>query len=204
MKGPKLSLLSQLPIDVIEACKKCNQIHDINYGSDTETDSLEKSLLVNKLEQGKNICIDNFLKTLKGDMLGLRGSTLKGFVSSAEKWLLSLKSNSIIHIYEDIRKKDHECNGYVVSTNGVIHNATRSSTNAILLGNHQQSCNSLFYVVPYICKNKVSIESVLVSLERAQLHVEEHPSVAGDTGTDKRTIQYMFAHVINDLSRSMK
>ena len=137
-------------------------------------------------------------------MLKLRGSPSAGFVSSAKKWLSLLDSNLVIHLYENIRKKSHECNGYVVSTNGIIHNATRSSTNAILLGNHQQSCNSLFYVVPYICKNKVSIESVLVSLERAQLHVEEHPSVADDTGTDKRTIQHIFTHVINELSRSMK
>jgi len=103
----------------------------------------------------------------------------------------------------DFAKQLLERNGYVVSTNAMLSNATGSSTNAILLGNTLQSTGALFYVVPYVCKNKVSLQACLIALEAAQQHVTEYPSVAEDSGTLERTVTHMFTRVLNNLSRSI-
>ncbi len=73
------------------------------------------------------------------------------------------------------------------------------STNAILLGNTQQSRASLFYISSYITKNKMSLEHCLSALSRAQAHIEKYPSKADDAGTKKRTIQHLMQRVLNTM-----
>ena len=156
------------------------------------------------LAHGKDFCISTILKCLDGDAPTI-GSVLSGFGPSLQEWLLSLESTVVIAIYHDLNEQIQHRNGFVVPTNAMLHNAMGSSTNAMLLGNSQQSCASLFYVVPYLCKNKVALESCLLALEQAQQHVEKYPSQNTiDTGTDKRYVQHMFTHVVNDLSRCMQ
>ena len=68
----------------------------------------------------------------------------------------------------------------------------------------QQGTGALFYVVPYICKNKVTLEACLAALEAAQSHVEQYPSAAEDAGTAKQYVQHMFTKVLNDLACSIE
>ena len=131
---------------------------------------------------------------------------------SVGQWLSSLDCTVVIDLYQNLRDQICDCNGWVVSTNAALHNATGSSTNACLLGNAQQSCASLFYVMPYLCKNKVKLEACLIALEQAQEHVEKYgtnskkPEDITEDGkiTDKRFVQNMFIRVVNELSRSIQ
>jgi hypothetical protein len=83
----------------------------------------------------------------------------------------------------------------VVETNVTLAKITGGSTNAVLLGNTQQSKAAPFCVAPYICKNKVAVENCVTALARAQAHSSNHPSWAEDAGTDKRTIQHLFTGI---------
>ncbi len=120
------------------------------------------------------------------------------------KWLDSMESHVVIALYLKFCEELKVRNGMVVETNETLQLATGASTNAILLGSSQQSRAALFYVAPYVCKNKVALESCLTALEIAQRHIEEHPSCAEDSGTAKRTIQHLFTRVLNALSRSVE
>jgi len=118
---------------------------------------------------------------------------------SMKQWLTSVKAANVIALYVDLNDFLVDRNGYVTETNKMIANATGSSTNAILLGNTQQSRASLFYISSYITKNKMSLEHCLSALSRAQAHIEKYPSKTEDAGTKKCTIQHLMQRVLNTM-----
>ena len=67
---------------------------------------------------------------------------------------MSFSPSDVINLYNDLNKQIVQINGFVVKTNELLHNATGGSTNAVLLGSAMQIRGDLFYVAPYICKNK--------------------------------------------------
>ena len=158
----------------------------------TSDDILEIDLF---LQDARRFC----MKSLS-DVLSTNPEDLSGI----QDWMQRLESLDVVTMYQDLQFIIEKANGNVVATNSTIHNVTGSSTNSILLGNSQQSKSSLFYVAPYLCKNKVALEACLVALEKAQKHINKHPSVASDTGTNKREVQHMFTRVVNELSRSIQ
>ena len=54
------------------------------------------------------------------------------------------------------------------------------------LGSREQSKGALFYIGPYICKNLVQIVDLFDLIIEAQEHGTKYPSVADDSGTQKR------------------
>ena len=84
----------------------------------------------------------------------------------------------------------------------IIQISTGASVNSILMGNAQQSSSSLFYVIPYITKDKTKLQACLVALEAALRHIEQHPSKASDSGSNTRTVQHLFTRTVNILSRT--
>ena len=118
-------------------------------------------------------------------------------------WLKSIQSIGVIDIYLSMDEAIKSRNGYVVESNVALHNTTGSCTNAIFLGNAQQSSAAFFYVAPYICKTKVALESCIGAIDSAQKHIDKYKSRASDSGTDKRYVQHMFTRVLNDLSTSI-
>ena len=154
------------------------------------------------LAEAKKNCIKNIEDCVVKD-----GSLIENDFMPIQEWLNGFECVAVIALYENLNSQIEERNGYVTVTNPTIHNATCSSTNAILLGSAQQSTCALFYVVPYVCKNKVALEACIVALESAQKHVQAYPSKDSDDKgnvTDARYVQHMFTHVLNDLSRSME
>jgi len=159
----------------------------------------EKQCLVD----ARHHCTKHLLRALKTKRTP--EETLPDQVSrSLQEWLKDMSDIQVIKIYENVATHLPNHNGWIATSNDTIHNCTGSATNAVLMGNAQQSRNALFYVVPYLCKNKVALEACLIALEHAQASVIEHPSVASDTGTTKRHAQHMFTMVVNSLSRSIQ
>ena len=107
LKRLKISFFDELPTKISKSWEKYNQIQLSNYDSITDTNSLKKLLLIKNLDEGKQICIKKFLKTLKGNTSEMKSSIYTGFESIIHNWLDSLNSNLIIHMYENIRKKIH-------------------------------------------------------------------------------------------------
>jgi hypothetical protein len=66
---------------------------------------------------------------------------------------------------------------------------------AYFLGNTTQSNSSIYYICPYIAKNKVSADTVVTTFEKATDDVVRNPSIAADTGTPLRTVSSSFVLV---------
>ena len=193
LQRPLLEPLPPLPHEVQDVYDKhleqqtgINQNHVLPSNSD------------DLLAQGKNFATQQLLSCIDIVRDGNNAST------NFTQWLGSLESHTVIALYIELNDKIKSRNGMVVETNVPLQLATGSSTNAILLGSSQQSCCALFYAAPYVCKNKVALESCLSALEIAQRHIEQFPSTADDSGTDKRCVQHLFTRVLNSLSRSVE
>ena len=144
------------------------------------------------LKMAKSFCIDQIDAAVRPD-------NPEEIPAAIRKWLQSIEPAAVIAVYEELNGQISDRNGYVTETSPMIANATGSSTNAILLGNTQQSRASLFYITNYITKNKMSLEHCLSALSRAQAHIEKYPSKAEDAGTKKRTVQYLMQRVLNSM-----
>ena len=170
---------------------------------------MPEASLTQIINEAKDYCIEEFLCYMgsNADQPGTHlssNSSASAFCPKISDWLKGLESNKVVSFYEEFRHELTNRNGWVVPTNSTIHNCTGSSCNALLLGSTQQSTASLFYIMPYLCKNKVALQACLVALEKAQEHVKKFPSVAEDSGSNKRTVQHMFTRVVNELSQSIQ
>ena len=72
------------------------------------------------------------------------------------------------------------------------------------LGNLIQSKCCLFYLSPYVSKNKVDIQHALQTLDQARKYVEKHPSRAEDSGSIIRTTQHWLTRFLNALDNTME
>jgi hypothetical protein len=55
-----------------------------------------------------------------------------------------------------------------------------------------------------LAKNKVGLAEVLTTLEESRRNIDQHPSVAVDTGTNVRTVQHWFTRTANSLAGAME
>ena len=145
-----------------------------------------------ELEEAKRFCMEQL-------DVAVRPGNPEEVPAAMNRWLRNLEPSFVIGLYHDFNEQIVDGNGFVTETNPLIANATGSSTNAILLGNSQQSRASLFCITSCITKNKMSLEHCLSALCRAQAHIEKFPSKAEDSGTKKRTIQHLMERVLNTL-----
>ena len=180
--------------------------HDLNdLATSDEANQNYIQQTIAKLEEGKQWCIDRINSTLGEDAhhSSIIADT-ESLTTNVSQWLQQFSPEHVIQMYKDLNHQLTLHNGKVVATNHAIHNATGSSTNAILLGNASQSAGSLFYIANYVCKNKVVISHTLTAMEQAINDVQEHQSVAQDSGTTRRYVQHMFSRVLNQLNKSIQ
>lgn len=175
----------------------------------TEVDFMEVAMseddLKLTLDEAKEYCIAKIKDSLVNDPDTAEMAATTSTAPTIEKWLYCQTPVTVIRIYNNLLDEIPERNTSVVPTNVTLHNCTGSNTNALLLGNAQQSCASLFYILPsYLTKNKVALQESLIALEHAREHIIEYPSSASDSGTSKRFVQHLFTKTVNDLSRSVQ
>jgi hypothetical protein len=204
LKRPVINPMPQLAHEHESALDKF--LHDLDDLStcDEANHKYIQSILA-KLGEAKSWCIEQIKSTLGED--AHQSSIIPDIATlttNVAQWLEKFSPEDVIQMYKDLNEQLMLHNGKVVTTNPAIHNATGSSTNAILLGNASQSAGSLFYIANYVCKNKVIISHTLTAMEQAIVDVQEHPSVANDTGTTRRYVQHMFAKVLNQLNKSIQ
>jgi hypothetical protein len=158
------------------------------------------------VSEAKTWCIEQITHYLGQDALIPGLSSTDQSTLTVQQWLVLLQPNSVVGLFLEFRDQIPARNSYLTTTNPILHNATGSSTNAVLLGNTLQSRGSLFYIAPYICKNKVVVTKSLLAIEKAMNHVDKEPytSKADDRGTNKRYVQHMLTRAVNDLSKSIQ
>jgi hypothetical protein len=203
-----------------------NEVSPLGKTLTTKLDMFDEKLdkwieIKSILELAKKDCIKEINRCLGEETKKLvmaDGHPMKSEMQeSIEAYLDQQPPEIVLTMYLELKDQVANGNQWVVCTNDKIHNSTGSSVNALLLGNYQQSCSAMFYVLPYLGKSKAKLESCLIALERAKLHVDalfkdrekrklESGMLVGpdDTGTEKRFVQHMFTRVVNQLSRTVQ
>jgi len=118
--------------------------------------------------------------------------------------LQSLSLKELIGLYDRVAKKLEDRNGWVVEYNPLLTSLLGCNSNLAFLGSKEQSKQALFYIGPYINKNGVKVVDALPLLAHAQNHALQYPSVADDSDTTKRQVQYIVTRVLNKLNSLME
>ena len=116
-----------------------------------------------------------------------------------QEFLNGLSSENVIKLYQMMEKELPMSNGRIVEHSSTIMNVTCCNQAAIHLGSEDQSYASLFYLSDYFEKNKVQMEHMLSSIERARVHSNQYTSIASDKGTTKRDSQQLITALVNKL-----
>ena len=120
------------------------------------------------------------------------------------KGLRSVEDFNLYKIYNRVTNDVQGRNGLVVDYNPLLTALLGCNTNLLFLGAKEQSRGALFYIGPYINKNGVEVIDALPLILRAQEDVLLNPSVADDTGTDKRHVQHTLTRTLNKLNAQME
>ena len=123
---------------------------------------------------------------------------------SIMKVLRQVDTDTLIKIYKKVSKEVQGRNGLVVDYNPLLTALLGCNTNASFLGAKEQSRGALFYIGPYINKDGVAVIDALPLMLKTQEDVLLHPSVADDTGTDKRHVQHALTRTLNKLNSQME
>jgi hypothetical protein len=113
-------------------------------------------------------------------------------------------TDKLYSVYNKISTKLIDRNGLVVDYNPLLTALLGCNSNASFLGAKEQSRGALFYIGPYINKNGVDIIDALPLMLKAQEDVLLHPSVAEDSGTQKRHVQHTLTRTLNMLNSQME
>ena len=121
------------------------------------------------------------------------------------KVLRSLNDADLLYtMYNKISSELTDRNGSVVDYNTLLTALLGCNTNALFLGAKEQSRGALFYIGPYINKNGVDLIDALPLMLKAQEDVLLRPSVAEDSGTQKRHVQHTLTRTLNMLNSQME
>ncbi len=118
-----------------------------------------------------------------------------------KNWLDNLDKMKVRELYIGLCEKIPERNAYVVEHNRVHTAMTGCNSCLSLLGSSAQSDGAMKYICEYIHKCDIQIAHAIPSLyDKSMKYVKLHPSVAGDTGTTKRTAQHILTRIRNTAS----
>ena len=125
-------------------------------------------------------------------------------VCTIMEWLTMLKGETIHKLYDIMNDNIEKRNGLVVQFNDVMTVVLGCNTSVQFLGNAQQSRNTLFYLVPYLTKDNVSLSNCIPILKKTYDDILKRKSIAEDSGTDTRFAKHMGMRLLNQLDRKME
>ena len=118
--------------------------------------------------------------------------------------LQTFDSKDLRTLYKIVSSHLVERNGWVVDFNPLLTSLIGINSNLLHLGSIEQSKAALFYIGPYINKDGVKIKDALPLLLKAQEHALNYPSVAEDSGTNKRHVQHTLTRALNQFNSLME
>lgn len=95
-------------------------------------------------------------------------------------------------------------NGLIVEFNQLISAHLGCNTNVTQLGSEEQSKSCLCYLLKYVTKSNTGIIHSASLILSARQHIETFPSVADDTGTEKRTAMHLLNRITNKISSAVE
>ena len=144
---------------------------------------------------------DNVLCSLKEAL-----ANCPEFASDAKFWdaLEAMPQVQLDDLYLRLVQDLQKANRYIGTYNCAISFCTGAHNNAVLLGGDQQAKSATFYMCPYMGKMKFPLQHSLIILDNTLKHVENHPSVADDSGTPVRTAKQILQRVLNKMNLHME
>ena len=112
--------------------------------------------------------------------------------------------NNLRTLYDTIYLKLVRRNGYVVDYNPTLTALLGCHSNTLMLGSSEQSKVAAHYISPYIDKNKTPLAESLYIVYEANEHAIKYPSIAKDTGSNSRFLQYVMTNILNRLGSLME
>lgn len=150
-------------------------------------------------QHAKSQCIQHIMNALC-DV----SSTIPDNVEWIQDWLKMQDPGHISKLYKNLCAKLPHRNGYVVEYNKLLTNVTGSNTCVSLLGATVQAKGAIYYLGPYMQKDKANLADCLIAIEESFNHIAKYPSTATNTGTLERTTQHWLTRVKNTLSTKME
>jgi hypothetical protein len=95
-------------------------------------------------------------------------------------------------------------NGLIVEFNEVITALLGCNTNVGVLGSEEQAKSTLCYLLKYVTKPTSEITHSISLIQNARRTVEEYPSVAEDSGTNRRTAMHILNRITNKISSTIE
>lgn len=119
---------------------------------------------------------------------------------------------ALLEQYENLSPEDKKSlnmalpklNGLIVEYNEIITALLGCNTNAGVLGSVEQAKSTLCYLLKYGTKPTSEITHSISLIQQARRSVENYPSVAEDTGTEKRTAMHILNRVTNKISSTIE
>jgi len=135
-----------------------------------------------------------------------RGAVGESQVVDDKFWecVCALSDEHFTSFYSDLSYALSRANGYIATYNQATSFCTGSHNNYSLLGADTQAKAAVFYLCPYMGKQKYPLEHSLSILWETVLHNLKHPSKAGDTGSRDRNTKYILQHTLNKMNLKME
>lgn len=95
-------------------------------------------------------------------------------------------------------------NGMVVEFNPVMTALLGCNSNVSILGSDAQAKAIMCYLLKYITKPPCELSHTLALIHNARRTVENFPSTAEDTGTERRTAMHFLTRVVNQLTSAVE
>ena len=147
---------------------------------------------------------DNILYFFKCLLAHEPGTIGLPYDDESRLWLF-LKNGDIEVIkqfYVLLLKRLKTANQYAVEHNVILFYCTGSHNNTSLLGGKEQSKSAIFYIAPYMAKEKVSLTACMTILEKSRKEIMKYPSKASDVALNpkERLTKHFLTRIINKLN----
>ena len=119
-------------------------------------------------------------------------------------WISTCKHSQLALVYKELMDRLPRANGYVSTYNHIASYCTGSHVNFQLLGSDDQARGAIFYICPYMGKEKVPLEQCITILRQAMKHVNKYKSSAEDSGTDFRRSVHLLERCLNRMNLMME
>ena len=114
-------------------------------------------------------------------------------------WLNNQADSNLFLWMDDLTERLQLANGFVPSFNPIISFLTGSHNNVELLGSTDQAVGAVFYICPYMNKDKEALAECLSVLQDTTKHVLKYPSKFPDHGQPSRTAKHVLERAINQI-----
>lgn len=95
-------------------------------------------------------------------------------------------------------------NGIISPFNAPFMGLVPGNEAAWCLGSAAQARASLWYLLDYLTKDSNPLTNAAAALVLARAHLEHHPSIAADTGTEHRTALHLLQRTLNSVAGYME